>query len=162
MIQHHPSAFFGWDNENPRRKQIVKPFLTSKRAITNGEYAIFLQHTNGTAPPSWTGSAPHWSVKTVFGPVPLSLATDWPVMASYDDLKAYAQWKGGRLPTEGELRLLYDYLHMKDSVARRNAVTIDAVNGHLTQDGVNTTPPRGRYESAASSCNGIDDAETKV
>jgi L-histidine Nalpha-methyltransferase / hercynylcysteine S-oxide synthase len=156
------SAFFGWDNENPRRKQIVKPFLTSKRPITNGEYAIFLQHTNGTAPSSWTGSAPHWGVKTVFGPVPLSLATDWPVMASYDDLKAYAQWKGGRLPTEGELRLLYDYLHMKDSVARRNAMTIDAVNGHLTQDGVNTTPPPGRYESVSSSCNGTDDAVTKV
>ena len=155
------NAFFGWDNENPRRKQNIKSFLTSKRAITNGEYAIFLQHTNGGAPYSWTGTAPNWSVKTVFGPVPLSLATDWPVMASYDELKAYAQWKGGRLPTEGELRLLYDYLQMKDAVARRNAVTIDAVNGHLTQDGVNTTPPEGSCESAASSYNGINDAETK-
>ena len=156
------TAFFGWDNENPRRKQIVKPFLASKRAITNGEYAIFLQHTNGTAPHSWTGSSPNWSVKTVFGPVPLSLATDWPVMASYDELHAYAQWKGGRLPTEGELRLLYDYLQMKDAVARRSAVTIDAVNGHLTQDGVNTTPPGMSCESAASSSNGTDDAEEDI
>ena len=148
--------FFGWDNENPRRKQSVKPFLASKRAITNGEYAVFLQHTNRAGPNSWAGSAPNWSVKTVFGPVPLSLATDWPVMASYDELHAYAQWKGGRLPTEGELRLLYDYLQMKDAVARRNAVTIDAVNGHLNQDGVNTTPPELSCESAASSSNWTD------
>jgi L-histidine Nalpha-methyltransferase / hercynylcysteine S-oxide synthase len=154
------SAFFGWDNENPRRKEKVKPFLASKRAVTNGEYALFLQHTNGTIPPSWSGSAPNWSIKTVFGPVPLSLATEWPVMASYDDLNSYAQWKGGRIPTEGELRLLHDYLNMKDSVARRNAVNIDAVNGHLTQDGVNTTPPHSDYESAASSSDGTDGAET--
>jgi L-histidine Nalpha-methyltransferase / hercynylcysteine S-oxide synthase len=155
------SSFFGWDNENPRRKQKVNAFLASKRAITNGEYAKFLQHTNRTGPNSWMGSGPNWSIKTVFGPVPLSLATDWPVMTSYDDLNAYAQWKGGRLPTEGELRLLYDYLQMKDAVAKRSAVTIDAVNGHLTQDGVNTTPPEVSYESAASSCNGIDKTEAK-
>jgi L-histidine Nalpha-methyltransferase / hercynylcysteine S-oxide synthase len=49
---------------------------------------------------------------------------------------------------------------MKDSVARRNAVNIDAVNGHLTQNGVNTTPPHSDYESAASSCNGTDGADT--
>jgi len=155
-------APFGWDNENPRRKQKVKSFLASKRPITNGDYALFLQHTNGTVPPSWTGSAPNWSVKTVFGPVPLSLAIDWPVMASYDDLNAYAHWKGGRLPTEGELRLLQDYLHMKDSVARRNAVTIDAVNGHLTQNGVNTTPPYNSCEPAATSRNGTDRADTNT
>jgi L-histidine Nalpha-methyltransferase / hercynylcysteine S-oxide synthase len=156
------SAFFGWDNENPRRKQFVKPFLSSKRAITNGEYAMYLQHTNGRPPPSWSGTSPNWTVKTVFGPVPLSLATEWPVMASYDELKAYAEWKGGRLPTESELRYLYDYLHMKDSVARRNAVNIDAVNGHLTQNGVNTTPPSDSYESATSSLNGIDGAKESI
>lgn len=152
-------APFGWDNENPRRKQKVKSFLASKRPITNGEYALFLQHTNGAPPLSWTGSAPNWNVKTVFGPVPLSLATDWPVMASYDDLNAYAQWKGGRLPTEGELRLLHDYLHMKDSVARRTAVNIDAVNGHLTQNGVNTTPPQNGCEPVTTSCNGTSHAD---
>lgn len=153
-------APFGWDNEKPRRKEIVKPFLASKRPITNGEYARFLQHTNGAAPPSWSGNSPNWTVKTVFGPVPLTFARDWPVMASYDDLNSYAQWKGGRLPTEGELRMLHDYLHMKDQAARRSAVIIDAVNGHLTQDGVNTTPPQNSYENAASSLNGTHGAET--
>jgi L-histidine Nalpha-methyltransferase / hercynylcysteine S-oxide synthase len=153
-------APFGWDNENPRRTEVVKPFLASKRPITNGEYAIFLHHTNGKAPPSWSGTYSNWTIKTVFGPVPLSLASDWPVMASYDDLSSYAQWKGGRLPTEGELRLLYDYLHMKDAVAQRIALNIDAVNGHLTQDGVNTTPPSDLYEPAATSSNRTNAAKT--
>ena len=155
------TRFFGWDNENPRRQKSVKPFLASKRPITNGEYAVFLQHTKGEPPPSWTGSNPNWSIKTFFGPVPLNFATDWPVMASYDDLNAYARWKGGRLPTEGELRLLYDYLEMKDAAAERSAVTIDAVNGHLTQNGVNTTPPNGYCESASSSHSGTDRARGK-
>lgn len=150
---------FGWDNENPKRVETVKPFLAAKRPITNGEYAIFMQHINGAPPLSWSGSSPNWTIKTIFGPIPLSLASDWPVMASYDDLESYAQWQGGRLPTEGELRLLYDYLHMKDAVAKRTAVNIDAVNGHLTQNGVNTTPPCNGYESTLSSLNGIDDAK---
>lgn len=153
-------AVFGWDNENPRRKEMVQPFLASKRPITNGEYALFLEHTNGVAPPSWTGTYCNWSVKTVFGPVPLSLATDWPVMASFDELDKYAKWKGGRLPTEGELRMLYDYLSMKDAVAQRSAVTIDAVNGHLTQDGVNTTPPQYPNGLAISSRNGSNDMQS--
>lgn len=40
--------------------------------------------------------------------MPLSVAEDWPIFASYDDLSTYATVKGGRLPTEPELRLFYD------------------------------------------------------
>lgn len=44
----------------------------------------------------------------MYGPVPMSVAKHWPVLTSYDDLLAYAQSKGGRLPTEPELRLFLD------------------------------------------------------
>ena len=47
-------------------------------------------------------------VRTLFGPIPIDVAYDWPVVASYDDLHAFAQSKGGRIPTEGELRLFMD------------------------------------------------------
>jgi hypothetical protein len=50
----------------------------------------------------------------MFGFVPLDVAEHWPVLTAYDDLKRYAQYKGGRLPTEPELRLfldLYDVGH---------------------------------------------------
>jgi len=47
-------------------------------------------------------------VRTMFGRIPIEMAYDWPVMASYDQLNAFAQSKGGRIPTEGELRLFMD------------------------------------------------------
>lgn len=47
-------------------------------------------------------------VRTLYGPVRMDIAGDWPVLASYDELEAYAKWKGGRLATEPELRLFLD------------------------------------------------------
>ena len=50
----------------------------------------------------------------MYGPVPMDMAEHWPVLTSYDDHERYAQHKGGRLPTEPELRLfldLYDVGH---------------------------------------------------
>ena len=38
----------------------------------------------------------------------MSVAGTWPVLASYDQVEAYAKSKGGRLPTEPELRLFLD------------------------------------------------------
>jgi L-histidine Nalpha-methyltransferase / hercynylcysteine S-oxide synthase len=44
-------------------------------------------------------------VRTLYGPVSMAIAKHWPVLAAYDDLAKYACSKGGRLPTEPELRL---------------------------------------------------------
>lgn len=44
----------------------------------------------------------------MYGPVPLHVAHDWPVLTDCDGLSAYAMVKGGRLPTEAELRLFFD------------------------------------------------------
>ena len=38
----------------------------------------------------------------------MKVAQHWPVLCSYDQLSAYARSKGGRLPTELELRLFLD------------------------------------------------------
>ena len=38
----------------------------------------------------------------------MTAARLWPVQAAYDDLLKYAQSKGGRIPTEPELRLFLD------------------------------------------------------
>ena len=53
-------------------------------------------------------------VRTLHGPVSMEIAAQWPVLTSYDDLVHFAASKGGRLPTEPELRLfldLYDVGH---------------------------------------------------
>jgi len=38
----------------------------------------------------------------------MRIAKDWPMIGSYDELSAYAKSKGGRIPTEHELRLFLD------------------------------------------------------
>ena len=55
-----------------------------------------------------------FSVRTIFGPVPLEWALDWPVMSSYDELAGYAGWMNCRLPTFEEVKSIYKYSeHLK-------------------------------------------------
>lgn len=70
------------------------------------------------------------AVRTVYGLVPLKYALDWPVMASYDELAAYANWTNGRIPTLEEARSLYQYVEaQKSAVEKVPSVLISAVNG---------------------------------
>jgi len=85
--------------------------MISWRPVTNGElYSFYI--TNGKDkvefPASWTKEGDQIMVRTLYGPVSLDIAQHWPVIAPYDTLSAYATVKGGRLPTEAELRLFYD------------------------------------------------------
>lgn len=50
-----------------------------------------------------------FSVRTVFGLVPLKFCLDWPVMASYSELAGYAEWMDCRIPSFEEVRSLYKY-----------------------------------------------------
>lgn len=158
-------GFFTWDNENPALASSVAPFEAFSRPITNGEYALYLEGTKSTSyPKSWTKEGRNSNtnvlaevnrddpspvvfnglfVKTVFGPVPLTYAQHWPVIASYDELNGCANWMGGRLPTREELQVIYSHTEVtkKDLEAKKLAAMIDAVNGHLSMDGVHITPP---------------------
>ena len=100
---------FGWDNENPKSVVQVEAFRVDSLPITNGEYWNYMQQQNVTeAPKSWVmeaGGIP--KVKTLYGPVSLKVAQHWPLMASEEEVSAFAAWKGGRLPTEAELRYLW-------------------------------------------------------
>ena len=127
-----PAASFGWDNEIPSRIATVHSFEAQARPITNGEFAEYLEANRiQVTPASWiattspnghstsngvngashaTGSLmSKFAVRTVFGPVPLELAQDWPIMASYDELNGYAKWKNCRIPTYEEARSIYSY-----------------------------------------------------
>lgn len=102
---------FGWDNEHPKRTCEVNPFRIEWRPITNGQYYEFYQGEGRgkvSLPASWVEDNGTVMVRTLYGPVPMQVAEDWPVMASYNHLSTYAMVKGGRLPTEAELRLFYD------------------------------------------------------
>ncbi|KAK6544139.1 hypothetical protein TWF694_000846 [Orbilia ellipsospora] len=158
-------GFFTWDNERPSIETSVGSFQAFSRPITNGEYATYLEATQSKElPKSWTidgrnlntdtiaevdgGDATPSAfkglfVKTVFGPVPLVYAQFWPVIASYDELSGCAAWMGGRLPTREELQVIYDHTEVvkKGLEAKKLSAMIDAVNGHLSMDGVHITPP---------------------
>ncbi|KAF6755786.1 DUF323 domain-containing protein [Ephemerocybe angulata] len=102
---------FGWDNESPKSVVKVDKFEISWRPVTNGEYYAYYQgEGKGKAerPASWVEDDGAMKVRTLYGPVEMEVAHNWPLIASYDSLSTYAQVKGGRLPTEPELRLFYD------------------------------------------------------
>ncbi|KAF8635186.1 hypothetical protein AX17_003962 [Amanita inopinata Kibby_2008] len=100
---------FGWDNESPARCVNVGRFRAEWRPVTNGEFELFWRKNQHVSiPKSWCIENGEVKVRTFYGPVPLDIAQHWPVLTSYDDLSLYAQSKGGRLPTEPELRLFFD------------------------------------------------------
>lgn len=114
-----PSTSFGWDNEKPRRTAYVPSFVAKARPVTNGEYVKYLEEGNTEQfPASWIKKSSEngsqdtvtkYAVRTVFGPVPLEWALDWPVAASYEELNGYAKWMKCRIPTFEEARSLYKY-----------------------------------------------------
>ena len=152
-----PDRYFLWDNERPSRLVNVPQFEAQSRPISNGEYAKFLEETHRSKlPASWTskddqasgangattngttGASPvasdHFlegkTVRTVYGPIPLKFALDWPVMASFDELAAYARWSGDRIPTFDELKSIYHFVQKEELLPEKTPSTlVPAVNG---------------------------------
>ncbi|ESZ95365.1 DUF323 domain protein [Sclerotinia borealis F-4128] len=110
--------------------------------------------TNGANPPPLTKAyLEDKALRTVYGPVPLEHALDWPVFASYDELSKCAIWMGGRIPTVEEARSIYshvDGLNIKKA-ERHLGKTVPAVNGHLINEGVEETPPSQTSQVCGSS-----------
>ncbi|KAG8924445.1 hypothetical protein FRC02_010420 [Tulasnella sp. 418] len=102
---------YGWDNESPRRTANVGRVRIENRPILNGEYHDFWRKLDGekALPASWVltenGDV---QIRTLYGPVPLSVAQNWPFIGAYDELFEFAKSKGGRLPNEAELLLYRD------------------------------------------------------
>ncbi len=97
--------------------------------VTNGTNGHSNGYSNGTSelPKSFLAGK---AVRTVYGLVPLKYALDWPVFASYDELKGCAAYLGGRIPTFEEARSIYRYAEiMKGEKAERQlGKTVPAVN----------------------------------
>lgn len=90
-------------------------------------------------------------VKTVYGTVPLDYALDWPVVASFDEVAGCASWMGGRIPTMEEARSIYSYVDAsKNKELQALGNTIPAVNGHLSNNGVDETPPSVHFVNGGS------------
>lgn len=133
-----PNRFFAWDNERPPYEVAVHAFDAQARPISNSDYAVYLVQTGRKIPITWTSKTPsmqnghdtavkhrsfldNTSVKTVYGPVSLNLAADWPLMASFHECERYAEWAGCRIPTFNEARSIYNLVE-KQKVTRTDSV----------------------------------------
>ena len=116
----HAGAGFRFDNEVPRHRAWVAPFLLAARPVTQAEYAAFIDDggyrrpelwlslgwdivgaQGWTAPPYWTREDGGWTTFTLDGRI--AAEPHAPVAhVSYFEADAFARWAGARLPTEAE------------------------------------------------------------
>jgi ergothioneine biosynthesis protein EgtB len=120
----HDGNGFAYDNETPRHRTLLEPFLLASRPVTNGEYLAFMEdggyedpalwlsdgwtavRTNGwQAPLYWRSTDDGWTTFTTSGTRPL--APDEPVVhVSLYEADAYARWADARLPSEEEWEVM--------------------------------------------------------
>ena len=111
---------FHFDNEGPRHKAFLQPFLMANRPVTNGDYIEFIDDGGYEDPTLWLSdgwacvcaeewSAPlYWHKKddgwveyTLFGERPINPHAPL-CHISHFEANAFANWAGARLPTEFE------------------------------------------------------------
>ena len=119
---HFHQLDFGWDNEFPRTIVPVPRFVIDSTPVTNGEFLEFVERGGygrpelwedgdwrwreaaGLAHPLvWTSRDGVWIYRTLVDELPLTSVRNWPVYVSLAEARAFARWRGSRLPTEAEL-----------------------------------------------------------
>src|SRR5262249_13846991 len=112
---------FGWDNEFPTTPVDVPSFAIDSVPVSNGEFLEFVAGGGYRRPELWRpedwawksrAALDHptfwvkrgrtWYCQSVFDLLSLSAVADWPAYVSLAEARAYARWRGGRLPTEPE------------------------------------------------------------
>jgi formylglycine-generating enzyme required for sulfatase activity len=90
---------FGWDNEFDERVVDVAAFEIDVNDVTNGEWLAFVRE-GGPVPSFWVEGDGGFRLLGMFEELPLPLT--WPVYVTQAQARAYAAWRGARLPTEPE------------------------------------------------------------
>jgi ergothioneine biosynthesis protein EgtB len=116
----HDGDGFAYDNEGPQHQALVPAFSLATRPVTNGEYIAFIEDKSYARPEFWlslgwmTVNEQHWNAPlywikrdgawwnfTLSG-LRLVDQSEPVTHVSYFEADAYANWAGGRLPTEFE------------------------------------------------------------
>jgi len=114
---------FGWDNEFSATAVPVPGFRIDTTPVTNGQFLAFVEdggyrrpalwadedgvwrgHEGIEHPAVWELRDGRWMYRALFEQVSLERVADWPVYVSLAEARAYARWRGARLPTEAELQ----------------------------------------------------------
>jgi ergothioneine biosynthesis protein EgtB len=112
---------FAWDNECPAHSEDVPGFEMNRYDVTNAQFMDFvdaggygdsawwtpedlewIQRERVEHPSFWDRSGGAWHWRGMFDSVPLPLS--WPVYVALAEARAYAKWRGLRLPTEAEFQ----------------------------------------------------------
>jgi gamma-glutamyl hercynylcysteine S-oxide synthase len=112
---------FGWDNEFSETVIEVPAFTIDSLPVTNGEFLEFVQSgayqdehywrggdwhwktlTNREHPNFWFKRGDAWFFKSMFDVFSLAQVSSWPVYVTVAEARAFAAWRGKRLPTEAE------------------------------------------------------------
>jgi ergothioneine biosynthesis protein EgtB len=116
----HAGNTFAFDNERPRHRVWLEPYMLATRLVSNGEYLRFIEDGGYARPELWLSDgwecvcregwqAPlywrrrqqDWFRYTLHGDAPL--VPDDPVChVSYYEADAYTRWASARLPSEAE------------------------------------------------------------
>ncbi len=112
---------FGWDNEFPAHDVAVDAFSIDVTPVRNRDFLDFVESGGYADRPLWSDEAWQWlardrrshppfwqakgsayTVRNVFGDVPLEDAWEWPAFVTWAEASAYALRHGRRLPSEAE------------------------------------------------------------
>jgi ergothioneine biosynthesis protein EgtB len=112
---------FGWDNEFEEMTVQVPEFSIDSLPVTNGEFFQFVRAggyddraywrpedwqwkslEDKHCPACWSRAGAAWLYRAIFELLPLEKVFDWPVYVSLAEARAFAAWRGKRLPTEAE------------------------------------------------------------
>ena len=112
---------FGWDNEFGEVVVDVPAFTMDSLPVTNGEFHEFVSCgaydrerywlaadwrwknlENKKYPACWVHQEGIWFYRGMFDQFALEKVASWPVYVSLAEARAYAQWRGKRLPREAE------------------------------------------------------------
>jgi iron(II)-dependent oxidoreductase len=97
-----PDVGFAYDNERPRHRVELAPFLIDRTPVTNAAYMAYMEETGGEPPRYWERDGEGGWVRTAMGRT-AEVDPGLPVIhVSWDEADAYARWAGKRLPTESE------------------------------------------------------------
>jgi len=138
---------FAFDNEGPRHKAYLHPFLLASRPVTNREFIEFIDDGGYQNPDHWLSDAweainqdqwagplywrradDGWREYTLFGERPVRL--DAPVChVSQYEAAAYASWAGARLPTEFEWEAAASLFKLEGRFMRQGAPRAPAPAG---------------------------------
>ncbi len=123
-------------DERPQHKVTVSSFRTNIYEITNAQYAVFLTAKGNQSEDSkkWYQGSDIEQQGTTF--VPKSGRENYPVVnVSWYGAKAYAEWAGGKLPTEAE----FEYLLREGNVIKNEDGTVGNQGIFADDDGSGAT-----------------------